>query len=328
MLYTRLNANKPQMLYLGDERRLAKSNFNFKRPLAVYVHGFSESATSEKQSSQDIKNAFLRSGNYNVMLVDWSPLTAVPWYTNAVDNLPVAARYVARFLRFLMASGLPAQSIHLVGFSLGAELAGFVGKQLQEWGIVLPRITGLDPALPLFDSGSPNRRLSPTDARFVDIIHTDGGLLGNPEAMGHADFYPNGGRGLQPGCARQEIANNRWLGAIIGCSHQRAWQYFIESILRPQSFLANKCEPSKMFGSCKDGNGRAFMGMGADRRLRGKFFLDTNELSPFGRSSVKADLTTLPKASREENGLSNRDFYTTVDGSSLNFDSTNAETAS
>lgn len=74
--------------------------------------------------------------------------------------------------------------------------------------------SGLDPAFPLFDQGSPHRRLSPSDAKFVDIIHTDGGLLGNPHAIGHADFYPNGGTPLQPGCVEQEIANNRWLGII------------------------------------------------------------------------------------------------------------------
>lgn len=68
--------------------------------------------------------------------------------------------------------------------------------------------------MPLFEDGSSNRHLNPKDAQFVDIIHTDGGILGNPEAIGHADFYPNGGHALQPGCARQEIANNRWLGII------------------------------------------------------------------------------------------------------------------
>lgn len=78
---------------------------------------------------------------------------------------------------------------------------------------------GLDPALPLFEDGSANRRLGPTDAQFVDIIHTDGGILGNPEAIGHVDFYPNGGHALQPGCARQEIANNRWLGILSKYSY-------------------------------------------------------------------------------------------------------------
>ncbi|XP_065369278.1 inactive pancreatic lipase-related protein 1-like isoform X2 [Calliphora vicina] len=287
MLYTRKNPFKFQYLYMSDEKRLRKSNFNFNYPLAIYLHGFSESATGEKQSSQEVKDAFLKGGNYNVILIDWSAMTAVPWYTSAVDNLPVAARYVARFIRFLLQQGYQVQKLHLIGFSLGAEVSGFIGKQLQEWGIYLPRITGLDPALPLFEDGSSNRRLSPKDAQFVDIIHTDGGILGNPEAMGHADFYPNGGHALQPGCARQEIANNRWLG-IISCSHQRAWEYFIESIRRPYAFPANRCEPSKLFGTCRDGNGKAFMGMGADKRLRGKFFLDTNDEPPYGRNTFGA----------------------------------------
>uniref|UniRef100_A0A1A9WK45 Lipase domain-containing protein n=1 Tax=Glossina brevipalpis TaxID=37001 RepID=A0A1A9WK45_9MUSC len=302
MLYTRLNPFKTQFLYLSDERRLRKSNFNFNYPLAIYLHGFSESATGEKQSSQELKDAFLKSGNYNVILIDWSAMTAVPWYTNAVDNMPVVARYIARFMRFLVMQGYPVQRMHLIGFSLGAEVAGFIGKQLQDWSINLKRITGLDPALPLFDDNSSNRRLTPADAYFVDVIHTDGGILGNPEAMGHVDFYPNGGHALQPGCARQEIANNRWLGILVGCSHQRAWEYFIESIRYPLAFPASRCEPSKLFGICQlDGNSKAYMGMGADRRLRGKYFLDTNDEPPYGRNALghtrkssSAALTALP----------------------------------
>ncbi|XP_013100122.2 pancreatic lipase-related protein 2 isoform X2 [Stomoxys calcitrans] len=302
MLYTRKNPFKAQNLYLSDDKRLRKSNFNFNYPLVIYLHGFSESATGERQSSQEIKDAFLKTGNYNVILIDWSAMTAVPWYANAVENLPVAARYMARFIRFLVQKGFAAKNMHLIGFSLGAEVSGFIGKQLQEWSILLPRITGLDPALPLFEDGSVNRRLSPSDAQFVDIIHTDGGILGNPEAMGHVDFYPNGGHALQPGCARQEIANNRWLG-ILSCSHQRAWEYFIESVHYPMAFPANRCEPSKLFGTCRDGgNGKAFMGYGADKRLRGKFFLDTNGEPPYGRNTLggpsayrkAASLTLLP----------------------------------
>lgn len=64
---------------------------------------------------------------------------------------------------------------------------------------------GLDPAGPLFESYSPSVRLDYTDARFVDVIHTNAdsllmGGLGAFEPMGHVDFYPNGGR-MQKGCA-------------------------------------------------------------------------------------------------------------------------------
>lgn len=79
-------------------------------------------------------------------------------------------------------------------------------------------ISGLDPALPLYTFQSKNQRLCPSDAAFVDIIHTDGGVLGLPFPMGHADFFPNGGVGLQPGCVEQQLQKQQWLGVFSECS--------------------------------------------------------------------------------------------------------------
>ena len=62
--------------------------------------------------------------------------------------------------------------------------------------------SGLDPALPGFQLGKgPNDRLDPTDANFVDVIHTAAGILGISITAGHVDFYPNGGTPFQPGCS-------------------------------------------------------------------------------------------------------------------------------
>ena len=68
----------------------------------------------------------------------------------------------------------------------------------------LSRITGLDPAGPLFEGYTSNVRLDKTDADFVDVIHSNGdsliiGGLGAWEPIGHVDFYPNGGK-AQRGC--------------------------------------------------------------------------------------------------------------------------------
>lgn len=40
------------------------------------------------------------------------------------------------------------------------------------------------------------------DAEFVDIIHTDAGVYGAPVRTGSVDFWPNGGKSIQPGCPR------------------------------------------------------------------------------------------------------------------------------
>lgn len=53
----------------------------------------------------------------------------------------------------------------------------------------------------------------------------------------------------------------------MGCSHQRAWLYFVESIKKPDVFMAERCEPALELGNdnCTS-NMTAYMGMKADKR--------------------------------------------------------------
>lgn len=53
--------------------------------------------------------------------------------------------------------------------------------------------------MPLFITASRENKLDDTDAKFVDVIHTNALLQGKIERCGHADFYMNGGI-VQPGC--------------------------------------------------------------------------------------------------------------------------------
>ena len=76
-------------------------------------------------------------------------------------------------------------------------------------------MSALDPTGPYFESTDPAVRLDPTDAQFVDSIHTDAGTLldfglGVRQPMGHVDFFPNGGK-FQPGCP-----HNKFPATIVG----------------------------------------------------------------------------------------------------------------
>lgn len=63
----------------------------------------------------------------------------------------------------------------------------------------------MDPAQPGFQGKNPLVRLDNSDAKFVDVIHTDGKPfcpfmgLGMGVSVGTVDFFVNGGE-AQPGC--------------------------------------------------------------------------------------------------------------------------------
>lgn len=101
----------------------------------------------------------------------------------------------------LMEIGVALRNIHIIGHSLGAQVAGFIGQTtFNRTGQKIHRITGLDPAGPVFVSRPPSRRLSADDADIVVVVHTDGGAFGYYLACGTIDFYVNGGIPIQPGC--------------------------------------------------------------------------------------------------------------------------------
>lgn len=94
---------------------------------------------------------------------------------------------------------------------------------------------GLDPAGPLFEGVHIDRRLSPDDADFVDVLHTYtlsfGLSIGIQMPVGHIDIYPNGGD-FQPGCGFNDV-----LGSIAYGSEFLPTRLVFDS-LNPSSKLA------------------------------------------------------------------------------------------
>lgn len=285
-----------------DTDKLKAPKFDMSRRTIFVIHGWRESAT--KGWTIELKDALLQREDCNVILVDWSK-GAKRRYGQSVGNTRLVGAQVAELIRFLINSTSrspdSAKRFYIVGFSLGGQTAGYVGRYLKEKaGMTLGRITGLDPAGPCFNSISdPRFRLDPSDAEYVDVIHTDmtknSGFVGfgMRREGGHADFFPNGGID-QRGCLRHLVELE--FVQTVKCDHQRAWKYFIASVKNPRSWEAHPC---KDYYDCEKGKFQACdgecptMGYGADKtKPIGKFYLMTSRGAPF--------LGLSPDASMEE----------------------------
>lgn len=142
-------------------------------------------------------------GDYNIVYVDWSKPANQSYILSSL-NTRGSGQYLADFIINLFKNDVPLSRIHLLGHSLGSHMVGQAGKSVYEkLKKKLPRITATDPAGPLFDSPilvPQQNRLDKDDAIFLDVIHTDAGNYGMHHSIGHVDFYPNGGKRIQPGC--------------------------------------------------------------------------------------------------------------------------------
>lgn len=190
---------------------LKKSNMNFSNPTTIIIHGWMSSSNSA--NIQEIKNRYMLYGTaMNVIICNWAAI-AKTIYPLTVMLIKRVGNYVNKLVMFLVSYGLDFQKIHLVGHSLGAHISGYAGAAAKP--ATYSRITGLDPAMPEFLLASPEHRLDPSDASFVDVIHTCAGVLGHPMLLGTVDFFPNGGTPPQPGCDGPIEMMSEYISRII-----------------------------------------------------------------------------------------------------------------
>ncbi|XP_041535843.1 hepatic triacylglycerol lipase isoform X1 [Microtus oregoni] len=253
LLFKDENDRRGCQLRVQSPETLQECGFNTSQPLVMIIHGWSgsESATVGENSDSDSQVdglietwiwklvGVLKSRPVNVGMVEWISL-AYQHYAIAVRNTRVVGQEVAALLLWLEESvKFPPSEVHLIGYSLGAHVSGFAGSSM-DGKHKIGRITGLDPAGPMFEGSSPSDRLSPDDAIFVDAIHTFtrehmGLSVGIKQPIAHYDFYPNGGT-FQPGCHFLELYRHiaeHGLNAItqtIKCAHERSVHLFIDSL--------------------------------------------------------------------------------------------------
>lgn len=208
------NPNTSQELILNNPSSVQNSRFDTNQKTVFVIHGYQNNGNSAMGYLLR-KRFFDANLIYNVIIVDWGKLSTPqpgdPWHftypTIATRSVPIAATRVANFIQFLLNNRFTTlDRIHLIGHSLGAHVSGRAGGEVtsSNGDRKLSRISGLDPAGPSFGSNG-QRRLSESDAEFVDVYHTNAGdLLGghagiNVYNLGHANYLVNGGQ-TQPGC--------------------------------------------------------------------------------------------------------------------------------
>ncbi|KAH3782803.1 pancreatic triacylglycerol lipase-like [Dreissena polymorpha] len=323
LLFTRENpaTGSQQFLRYNDYNGLEMSHFKGSRPTKVICHGFLENGFVDWMN--EMKDELLKNGDYNVVLVDWGGGSGIP-YTQATANTRVVGAVLAKLLNTMQthADARP-EDMHLIGHSLGAHICGYAGERTPNLG----RISGMDPADPYFQNTDVSVRLDPSDAKFVDVMHTNGDSIlalgyGMKQSCGHVDYFPNEGLN-QPGCDANPVTTmltegDIYEGAkqIVACSHLRAYQYYTESINSRCPFQGYSCKSYADYqrGLCMPctSTNCGYMGFHADRakppagQTLKAYYLQTGKTAPFCRYHYQVDIQfgTLPSGKTEKGTLS------------------------
>lgn len=178
------------------------------------------------------------------------------------------------------------ENLELVGASLGAHVVSHAAKYFYAATGQRPsRITGLDPAGPCYRALPPTERLDISDADRVDVVHTNIDGFGIAEPLGHIDFYVNGGE-FQP-------SDIPYIPCLVLCSHVRAILYWWQAIEHPKKFIGVECDSVQeaRFAKCYNNTKVNYLGLAADFRKPGIYYLQTHNEFPYfrGKEGLKEE---------------------------------------
>jgi len=70
-------------------------------------------------------------------------MTSLKYYDTSFDNSPYIADCITKMLNCILAEYKEINYMHAIGYSLGCQIAGLLGKELKkQFGIILNRATG------------------------------------------------------------------------------------------------------------------------------------------------------------------------------------------
>ncbi|MBN3320916.1 LIPE lipase, partial [Atractosteus spatula] len=291
---------------------LQECGFNATAKTFFVIHGWTMSGIFENWLHDLVFALQKREQDANVIVVDWLTL-AHRLYPDAVNNTRIVGHDIAKLLEWLKKELMfPLENVHMIGYSLGAHVAGFAGTFVQG---TVGRITGLDPAGPMFEGVESDHRLSPDDADFVDVLHTYtrealGVSIGIQQPVGHIDIYPNGGD-FQPGCGLSEMLSTMaygGIGDVVKCEHERSVHLFVDSLLNKdhKSFAYQCTDPSRFKKgiclSCRKNrcNNLGYNAKKMRKRRSCKMYLKTRADTPFGGYHYQMKMHVFGKTDAED----------------------------
>ncbi|XP_073829668.1 vitellogenin-1-like [Musca autumnalis] len=258
---------------LQPEELVALPEFDITQKTVIFVSGWNSNG-NESTYIQDFANAYNCRGGYNFVYLNTAD-SIQTLYTWSAYNTKEIGEILAESLNKLT-DYIPVESIHLIGHSLGGQIVGFAGRKFKELnGEPLQRITGLDPANPCFNEGETLSGISRDVAEFVDIIHSNPGVLGKPQSLGDVDFYAEGKAAIKPGCVN------------FGCSHERSIRYYIETIYpgNERNFLAQRCNSLASLNGGRCNGSEEPLGYAVPYDLTGDYYLNVNANQPYGKNA-------------------------------------------
>lgn len=261
-----------------DDLRGVFSTFDRQKETTFIVHGWMSS--EEVPPIRRLREEYIAYQDVNVIMLDWRTVAGHPLYLPSVSAARDVGEYFAQFIDAMAEQlGADLNRMHIVGMSLGAHLSGFAGATVSSGRVA--RITGLDPAGPGYLLSGPNMRLDPSDAQFVDVIHSAAGSFGHFLNLGHVDFYPNGGV-VQPNCTIISLQERE------SCGHGRALDYFAESVGN-NDFYGYSCMNYDELEKCACNTSQSeMMGEYVSTTASGVYYVQVNGQSPYARGPIMA----------------------------------------
>ncbi|CAH2091788.1 unnamed protein product [Euphydryas editha] len=224
-----------------------EEHLDFAKKTVVFISGYLDASFSPVVRA--VATPYLARGR-NVIILEIYPILHRTYPIAARLTKPLGILF-GEFLAELTRRGLHPDKLELLGGSLGAHIASYAATRYYELTHLKPsRLTGLDPAGPCFRTLPRLERFNSDAAHKVDAVHTNIDGFGLAEAVGHVDFYINGGE-FQPSTFRDYL-----MPCFQFCSHVRSAVYWIISNHAKDKFIGVKCDsvPLVRHGQCYHGH--------------------------------------------------------------------------